>query len=275
MVSEKKRKQQLKAPDEFQKKAFKFADWCAANQVQIVIALVAVLLLVAVNISWKIYQSKQGEGRREELALIDEVFNKELEEAGKKSQALQTEMAGIDRKLKELDKAKADTPESAELAEKKAALQKQISEIKPKHDETAKKYRAYYEANKDNPEGLRAGLAALNAMVQGEKFKESTELAEDILAHADSDLAFYHFQVRLMYLSLLEEQGLYSEALAEVDTLMSHAGDEEVPKVLLAKARLEILAEKKTEAVATLDKLINEHNSSPEAQKAKAMKYIW
>ena len=275
MVSEKKRKQQLKAPDQFQKRAFDFADWCAANQVQIVIGLVAVLLIVAANLSWRFYQRKQGESRREELSLIDEVFNKELEAAGKKSQALQAELTSIDSKLKELAKTNADTAESSELADKKAALQKSIADIKPSHDETAKKYLSYFQQNSGTPEGLRAGLAALNTMTQSEKYKEASELAKDILAHADSDLDFYHFQVRLMYVSLLEEQGLYTDALAEVDNLMKHANDDEVPKVLLAKARLEILAEKKAEASATLDKLINEHNSSPEAQKAKAMKYIW
>ncbi|MFK7826834.1 MAG: hypothetical protein AB8G05_22010 [Oligoflexales bacterium] len=275
MVSEKKRKQQLKAPDEFQKKAFVFADWCAANQVQIVVGLVSVLLLVAANLSWKFYQAKQGEGRREELAVIDEAFNKELEEAGKESQSLQTELAGIDSKLKELAKSNTDTPESSELAEKKAELQKRIEAIKPKHEKTAKDYLGYFQKYAKAPEGLRAGLAALNIMVEKETFKEATELAKDLLAQADSELDFYQFQVRFLYLSLLEEQGLYIEALAETEKLMTHANDDEMPKVLFAKARLEMLAEKKSAATSTLDKLINEHNSSPEAQKAKAMKYIW
>ena len=275
MVSEKKRKQQLKAPDEFQKKAFVFADWCAANQVQIIVGLVSVLLLVAANLSWKFYQEKQSQSRREELALIDEAFNKELEEVGKQSQSLQSELASIDSKLKELSKTNTDTPESSELAEKKADLQKRIENIKPKHDETSANYLGFFRKFGNTPEGLRAGLAALNIMTQQESYKEATELAKDILTKADSDFGFYQFQVRFMYLSLLEEQGLFKEALAETDKLMSYASEDEIPKVLFAKARLEILAENSEAATTTLDKLINEHNSSPEAQKAKAMKYIW
>lgn len=275
MVSVKKRKQKLKAPDEFQKKAFVFADWCAANQVQIVIGLSAIFIGVAANLSWKFYQNEQGEKRREEIAVIDRAFNKELEAVATQTQSLQTELTAIDNQIKELATSNADTPESSQLADKKAEIQKRIENIKPKHDETAEKYLTFYRKYNKTPEGLRAGLAALNTMIQKESFKEATDLAKDVLTNADAELSFYQFQVRLVYVSLLEEQGLYNEALEETEKLKGHASEEEMPKVLMAKARLEILAQKKAEAQSTLEQLINEHNSSPEAQKAKAMKYLW
>lgn len=284
MVSEKKRLQQLRQPDEFQKRAFRLVDWGLGHKRQLLLLLLPVLLISIAGISWRYVQNQQGEKRRAELQKIDAKFNKALEEVAAAHEKIQNNIEEIESKISgsanttdPADKTPAvalSETERAALLKQRVELEAKAQSLKPDHSQTLDAYKAFYQKNSTNPEGWRAGLAVITGLVQAEKFAEAAKLAQELIERA-AGVDFYQQQVRSLYISLLEEQGQFAAALSETAKLLSSADEETKPKALLMKGRLELLSGKKEQGLATLDQLVNSHNSSQEAQKAKAIKALW
>jgi len=281
MVSEKKRIQQLKQPDEFQKKAFRLLDWLTANKSVAIGILVPIGLAVVGGFGWNYLQKQQAEDRRDQIAEIDLTFRNEAEAAKEQQDqvsaqisALQKQLDDLKKKVKDGDKSQASSQKLQELETKHKELSARYKTMEPDHKASFEKYLAVYGQHKDTPEGWRAGLSASSIQINRKEYAKASELLKEILTNT-RNIPFYQFQVRSVYMGLLEEQGQFDVALEEKEALIDSAATDDKPKALLQVGRLEHLAGKKEEALKTLDLIINEHNASQEAQKARAIKALW
>lgn len=281
MVSEKKRAQQLKQPDEFQKKAFRLLDWVVENKSTAIGILIPVGLAVVGGFGWKYMQKAQGEDRREKIAKIDKVYLEESEKSISDQEGLTSQIADL---RKQLDDLKTQIKEGKDTAEGEAklssleaqekTLNERLKSIKPDHKAAFEKYLAAYGEFKSKPEGWRAGIKAASIQISKKEYEKAADLLKDILSQSESE-PFYQFQVRATYMSLLEEQGKFDQALEEKSKLLEYATGDNKPKALLIVGRLELLAGQKEKALETLEKVITEYNASQEARKARAFKALW
>ena len=281
MVSEKKRTQQLKQPDEFQKKTYRLISWLSANKMTVMGILVPALLLAAGAFSWNYIQKMHGEERRERLAKIDLLHNQQKESAEKEMGQRSSRLASLKRELEKLRQdLNSDKPSEGaagkleELEKREQALRDEIAAHEPDLTEAFDKYLTMYREFKDKPEGWRAGLSAAQIQISKKDYLKASELLKDILSHS-KPIPFYQFQVRMMYMELLAEQEKFQEALAEKEALLRYAEGANLPQALLLTGRLELLSGNKEQAIATFDKILNEHNTSQEAGKARAIRSLW
>ena len=288
MVSEKVRKKQLKAPDEFQKKAYKFVDLCAKNKnLLLAVATISSLAIIGA-FAWHYIENQQSSSRRQELGQYDLSFSKENNKIDEVRVKLQGEIDNINQSLAKLEEKKKTKNtektektektdkkvDKAELESKKQALEKQISDLKPDHKGVMEEYLKFFEKHSSSPEGRRAAVSAISILIQEEDFARASEIAQKVTSQAKNS-HFYGFQLRNLYISLLEQQKKFPEALEAAKTLIQEASDENIASALLTQGRIELLSGNKKAAFITLGKVVNEHNSSKEAEKAKALMAIW
>jgi predicted negative regulator of RcsB-dependent stress response len=292
VTGNKQAQKELKRPDKFQIELMQIADWIAKHRKQLLnFALLPIASIIAVGLTYQKVQEHRTETRADELSKIDVVFEKENEAADKQRKLIQEKMA----KLVEAPKpagGEANSPEKVanpeEAASKPVAVvldpkaveaetkkfEAELKLIKPDHTESLVSYQKYFDANASNPEGWRAGMRAVNIQVELRKYSDAALTAERLLKQALA-LDFYQVQVRMLYVSILEELDRYDDALKELDLLTKLADEALQPKVLLTKGRIEILKNNKTAAHTTFEGLIAKHAASAEAQKAKTIMALW
>jgi predicted negative regulator of RcsB-dependent stress response len=269
----------LKGPDQFQIKAMAFLDWGVKNVRVLAIAMAPVALIVAGVFAVRFVQQKRKDARVDELGKVQVVFDAEARQAGDARHAVQKQIEDVEAEIAKTappaaKDGKAPPPavkvDNAALTAKKDALLKQIAAIKPDHTESAAKFLAYFKAHDTFPEGWLAGMEAARVATEQEKFADARGLLEGIVAKAKTN-AFYTTQARFALIGVLEELGDYDKGLAEAAELEKSVEADLKPKVLLAKGRLQMLKNAKADAKATFGAIIENHATSPEAQKARSL----
>lgn len=264
-MSDKKTEKQLKRPDAFQVFMFRAAHWFRVQQNTLLLAVVPLLVIVLGAVSWQFYRHWSADKRKHELAEIERVFLNEDKDLSKAKSKLHDEVKRLES---EKDAAKA--AQNKPLIE---AKNKEIDSMKADHSASEGKFRSFFEANQKTAEGWKAGMSLVEMLLEGKKFPEASEILAKILSHS-MGVEFYQVQVRLMYISVLEEVKRYDEALAEVEKAIPLTQEDLLPRMLITKGRLQLELGKREEAFKTLDALQEKHASSPEARQALALKAL-
>lgn len=266
MAGEKSKNLTADRVDVFEAKAIGIADRLARNPKPLAIAGGIILAaLVAGYGAYYIVQAKQ-EDRKIALTKVDEVFEAE----NKKYQA---EREAVEKQRDALIAAQpasatpgqppAETPEIKALSDK-------IQAIKPEHKESAEKYKAFFEANSTHPEGWAAGLKYAGYAVQ-QKDLEGAQKTLETIVKGSKDHPVLHTQSLLLLISVLEDRAEFDKALEHSDTLLKTASEELKPRALLTKAQIYYLKKDFGNARANLEKLLSDHGSSPEAERARGL----
>lgn len=268
-MTNKKQNKLLKRPDEFQKFFLRFFVSLRDNERAIALVLAPFLLLgIGIGV-WQYYRAAQHENRSEELAAISKLFDKEEKDFGKQQKALREQISAL---KKPLDSEK-DEKKKSESKAKIERLEKQLKASKADHSKSLASYTAFFESYDSKPLGWQAGISAVNILLDSESLEEAAKILSKVLERS-LGIDFYQVQVRLMYVSVLEDLKRHEEALEHFDILMSVAPDDKKALILHSKARLLLKAEKKEEAHKVLETLLSEYPSSPEARQAAAIKSI-
>ncbi|MBP6218843.1 MAG: hypothetical protein KA436_09670 [Oligoflexales bacterium] len=274
-MTDKKTLRQIKRIDLFQERFFASVQWVNSHARQIVWGTLPVLVLATAGISWNFYNKVQIEKRQDEVSLIDEDFSKEETSSSEKRNVILGDLEQLEKKKeagKEAGKDKESAkPEDPALVASIAQKRKELALVKPDHSKTLARYLAFYEKSPSTLEGWRSALSATRILAEENKLEDAVKLLEKILPQASkSDLGFYNTQVRLFYIALLEGAEHYDKALGELEGLLKTQDSENKPKLLLIQGRLLALLGRKDESNKTFETILSEHNSSPEARKARA-----
>ena len=274
MVSAKDRKKLLKAPDSFQKKALKLVDWCVRHQIKLAAVASVLVSLGAVGLVWKFYDNKQADARLEKLGGIEATYNQETTRSFQEKSDLEKQIADITEQIDSPDTSK-DEKKKNELNVQKNKLQTKLDSFAVDHSASGQQFLRFYKEHIKTKEGLRSGINYLVYLIESKKLKDASEFSLGFIKNLDESLNFYQYRVRLLRVNLLEELKSFRNALDETKEIFKFADEENEPQLLLTKARLENMTDKKDDALKTLDEVITKYNASPEAQKAQAYKYIW
>lgn len=269
MSTHKDQLKNLKGPDTFQIKIYKLADRALLYRKPIFLTLIPIIGIGAAIGGWQWYRGQQRLQLQADLATIELGYREEADKTDKEREKLHEKLMAMAPK-----KEKADPAKEPPLTPDQEKLQKQIEALKPDHTESTKKFLAFYQGHKTEAAGRAAALHLVKLYLEDRDVKSATPLLAEILQPASSE-TFDQLYVRMLYVSVLEEQGQFDTALAEVDKAIPLASDSFVPEVLLVKSRLLYATSKKKEALEALDALISKHETAPEAQKARALKALW
>ena len=269
MSTHKAQLKELKGPDTFQIKVYKLADQLLLYRKPILLTL---LPLVGIGIAvgcWQWYRGHQHLQLQSALALIDLEYRDEAEKTEKEREKLNEKLTALAPKQE-----KADTAKEPILTAEQEKLQAQMDALKPDHSASTKKFLDFYQMHKSEAAGRSAALHVAKVYLEDHKVQEAAPLLAEVLQHAAKD-KFDQLYVRMLYASVLEEQGQFEQALQEVDKAIPLASESFLPETLLMKSRLLYAASRKKEAMDTLDILLSKHESASEAQKARALKVLW
>jgi len=299
MSGKKKLQKELKQPDKFQTQVFEFSDWASENKQKIKMVIYPLIAVAVLIFAFEAFKSQQTQTRRSGLAKIDMQYTSEDEAAQKKRTKIQEKITELTKKETEVKLADSKNKSAKKKEEKKAddkkaedkkvavakvdlikiaadkkALQDQLKDIKSDHAKSQEMYLKYFSKYVSYAEGWSAGLKASNIQIEMKQYKEAAENVNKILKNA-GELDFYNVQVRMLYVSILEELSRFDDALVELEVLVKVAKEEQQPGLLLSKGRIQILKDMKTDAYATFEGLIAKHGSSREATKAKTIMALW
>jgi predicted negative regulator of RcsB-dependent stress response len=256
----------LKGPDQFQVQVMSLMDHAVKHWKVIVAVLVPVVLVAVGAYGYDVFQTNKKHARLEELGKVQVMFDAEQRTADDARGVLQTQLEAVEAKL---EKNKDDATAKAE----KAKLEQEMDAIVPKHDGSLAQYQEFFKKYGQTAEGWMAGMTAAKVLLDQEKVAEARTILEDVLKQS-SESSFYQVQARLTLVSVLEEQGDFDQALAQIDALDKQADPELKPRVLLARGRIQMLKNARDEAKQTFSTLIENHGASPEAQKARSMQAL-
>jgi len=266
MGKDKSFRKSLKGPDQFQTSLASWFDKAYAYRTQIAAAISVILVVLAGIIGWQYYQGHKKDQRQQALAEIESVYTEELKAAAEKRSQLQEGLKDIATK----DEKKLTKNEQAT----KTAIEAQIEAIKPIHDESVAKYKAFMDKYIEYPEGWMAGFRVAADHLKKEEFTEAKDILVKVMAKANGVL-FYELQGRFLLANVLAELKEFDPALKEVDVLISKANSDLKPRMLLLKGRILVAKQDIASAKEAFDQLIKDHSASSEAQKARAMKAVW
>lgn len=273
-ASHKEMKKKIKKPDLFQLEVTNILDFIIKNKKQITMVVAPVVLIAVIGVIWQQLQMSQAESRREALAMIDKAFADENSAVEKQRAEIQKEITALRAEETKLKTNPKKGDELKKVTVKIDSLTKKSEGLKADHTKSTKDYAEYFAKYKDTSEGWLAGVKLSSEYIKEKKFKEAASVLEYVLSKSVS-IDFYQKQVRLMYVSVLEELGDFDKASKEVALLLEQSDDKLKPRVLLRKGVLEVLSKNKAEAQKTFSELIEKFASSAEAQKAKSMKALW
>jgi hypothetical protein len=283
-MTEKIDHKKIKGPDAFQVRLISMFDWGLKNRNMVGLMLLPLVGVVVAGFGWQWYSGYRMDLRLDSLAVVEDVYTQELFEAGKKREEIQKKIDGL---------AATATPEAPKAADAKAgkpgevsapakpvenpqlAVQRKILEIerdgiKPDHSKSLEQFKKYFEGHKDTAEGWMAGMRAVSILLEQQKEADARPIVESVAKDSITSPIF-QIQSRMILIGLNEDAGNFDAALKDAEVLIGLADEELKPKVLLAKGRIQMLKDAKTEAKATLDDLIVKHANTPEAQKARSM----
>ncbi len=266
---DKKSEKQLKRPDAFQTSIFKAAKWFKSSRQQVLLVLIPMVSLILLAGGWQYYRYLDTQKRRAQLAKIHNVVSEEEKTFNKKQADLREEIRKLEAELPKDAAKDAPNPKKASIDAKK----KEMEGVTLNHDKSLALYLEFFQANQKNAEGWRAGVAVANDYIAKKMLNEAVPILESILVNS-LGTDFYQVQVRFMYIAVLDDLKKYQEAFAESEKLLALAPEDLQPKILLFQARLQKSLGKKEDAIKTLDLVIKNHASTPEAREALATKVL-
>jgi predicted negative regulator of RcsB-dependent stress response len=257
-----------KGIDGFQARLIGLFDWLVTNSKYVWMVLIPVLAILVVGLGFQAVMDSQSNKRRAALGAIEEIYANEAIESGKKREEIQ-------KKIDEIEAASnpgtASKPQSIDVQKliQKSQLEKDRDAIRPDHSGSRDKFAAFFKEHGDTPEGWLAGIRAANIWLADRKTSEAKPIVEQV-AKESLSMPWFQFQSRMLLVSLYEDAGEFDAALKELEIVDRLAVEDLKPKVKLAKGRIQLLKDSKDEARATLDEIISQHGSTPEAQKARS-----
>ncbi|MBC61247.1 MAG: hypothetical protein CMP11_02225 [Zetaproteobacteria bacterium] len=293
-MATKKERQQLKAPDLLQIKAYAFGEWVQKNRK--IVGLIGGALVVSVVsvLSWRYHLSNERHDRAIALSEIDQLYTSEDLAVEDKRNALMSEFTELNKEKKKLNedlselnsndkkndqlkqKIQKKTKELEGLDKKSADLIEKAQLLKADHTISQEKYFNFFSEHTKYPQAWRAGLKAASLLAESKEYTKAVEVLTRILEKAPQEDLFYQFQVRLFYINLLEEQSRYEEAFSETDKLLSLTtlDESQKSKALFKKGRLFMHSGNSKDAVLVFDQILNDYSLSAEAQQARAFKAL-
>lgn len=266
MSSQKSKELHLKGPDAFQVKVGDFLAGVAQNPKPLFAVIALLLAALAAGYGIRYFIAHKEDARRSELSKIDEVHDGELKSFNTARETLE----------KQRDTLKAAQPKPAsdakpveETAEIKA-LNQQIADLKPDHAASSEKYKSYFAAYPNAPEGWVAGLKYAAYAAEQNKLDDAQKVLEDVTKNAKSH-PILQTQGLMMLISILVDRGELDKALEQAETLNKVVADELKPRALLTKSQILYLKKDFANTKATATEILTKHENSPEADRARSL----
>lgn len=258
----------VKGPDVVQMKAAEFLAGVAQNPKPYIGVGIALLLFVAGGYAIKLFIEHQQNKRRVALYQVETIYEDEAKALNDKREALEkkkdTLKAALPKPAGEAkDAAPVETPEIK-------AIDAEIKALKPDHKASSEKFKAFYEQYKDKPEGWVAGLRYAGFIAEEKRWDEAIAILDPIVK-ASKTLSIVQLQSAFLLVSLLQDKGEFDKALATIEVIGKSAGPQMKPSYYLSKAQTEFLKKDFAAAKASLDKLMAEHENTPEADRGRSL----
>ncbi len=255
----------LDAPDAFQVQAYSVMDRLARNPKPLLAVGGVLLALLVGGYAIKFLKESKDEKLQKAISEVDHVYDAEMKKFSEQRDVLEKQREAL--ALKQPAAAEGQPP--AETPEIKA-LNDQIKKLKPLHAESAAKYLEFYKANPKAAEGLAAGLKhAAFVANSGDLDAARTEL-NAIVADSKNEKIIYS-QSLLLLISVEIDKADFDAAVKHSDELIAAVGQELQPKALLTKGQALFLKKDFPTAKTILEKLVNDHGTSPEAERARGL----
>ncbi|RYZ56906.1 MAG: tetratricopeptide repeat protein [Proteobacteria bacterium] len=255
----------LNAPDVFQVQALSVVDRLAQNPKPVWITGAVIIAVFVGGYAFKYFKDASTEKRQNAIAQVDSVYEAEMKTYTAAREGLEKQREALIAK----QPVQAETQSPVETPEVKA-LNDQIKALKPTHADSSAKYLEFYKANPKAAEGLAAGLKhAAYVANNGDLDAARTEL-NAIVADSKSE-KIIHAQSLMLLISIELDKNDFDAAIKHSDELVASVGKELLPKALLTKSQALFLKKDFPAAKAALDKLITDHGTSPEAERARGL----
>ena len=258
-----------KGIDGLQTKLMGLFDWLLTNSKAVALVVLPVLVIALAGVGFKAWMDSQSAKLRAALGAIEELYANEAIESGKKREEIQKKIDEIEAASNPGTPDKPNASLDVQKLIQKAQLEKDRDAIRPDHAGSREKFAAFFKEHGNTPEGWLAGVRAANIWLSERKTTEAKPILEQV-AKESLKMPWFQFQSRMLLVSIYEDAGEFDAALKELDILAPLAVEDLKPKVKLARGRVQLLKDSKDEARATLDEIISQHASSPEAQKARS-----
>lgn len=261
-------RKEIKAPDAFQVKAIEGMSLIEKNKKVIISAGVSLIALVTISIGVEFWQNRSEKELKKQMAIAEKVYFDELKETDEKRKSIQKQIEG----LKSSDKDNKKDSNDADKEQLKK-LEKTLEEIEPVHDESIEAFKKFYDAHQKKPEGFVAGMKYASLIVKKGKFSEAKKVLSNIVS-SSTGWPLFQIHGRLSLMSIQEDLKELDQAVLTADKLILIAPQDLKGKVMIAKTRILLEANKKDEAIKTLDLLLKDYPASPEAENARSLKAI-
>ena len=266
----------LKGPDAFQVMAAGGVSVLEKNKKAVIGGLVLLILVILVAFSANLYVGYETDSRRIAYAVHEDLFQSEVRKAADQRDKQLKVIEGLKKEISELKKAEGSADQSA-IAQKEKDLEvkeKAVEAIQPDHSGSSAGFKAFFAANKSEPEGLMAGLRYVSTIIDDDaKRDESRKVLAELVKYS-KNIRFYQIYARFMYVGLLEDLKDYKEALAQLDELIKVVPEAMKAKVLLARARIEVSGADKGAGRKTLDALIKDYKNAVEVDEARTFRAL-
>ncbi len=249
------------------------SEWVEDNKPKVIFALIGLGVIFVGFLMFAIFGAKKSTMSGNQLSEADMIYQKELEQSGVLREEAQQQLTELSGQITTLQ-AKKDDPQAAnqlkELELKREVLFKSVSEIKSNHSESLKKYSDFFEKNKNEMTGKRAGIMAASLNLENKNYAAADKILQELVQQSKAS-SFYGWRARLMLAGVMEEEGKFDSALGTVDELIKFAPEELKPIALLEKGRLNVLSKNSEGAKLSFDQLIKEFPESEQAKTAKGL----
>ncbi len=266
LVKEPKNVSKPKGLDAFQATIYSALQWIIKNQKALAAVTLPVFLVLAGGFAWSFYAAKHKEQRQDELAKIDILWQEE-------AKAMETKRQSMQKLIDVMPDAKDKNAKATTSSQQRKNIENEMATLRPDHAASLARYKEFYTLHQANAEGWAAGLRVASEAIKGGQYEEAETILSGILAKSVSK-PFYQVQGRILLIALHESKSDYAKAIEVADLALQIADKELAPLLLLTKGRLQWLNNAKPEALVTLDTIIKEHGSSPEADKARGLRAI-
>lgn len=260
-----KKSNTLDAPDAFQIQAYSVMDRLAQNPKPALAVGGVVLALLLGGYAFKYFTEAKTEKRQTAIAVVDGVYEAEMKKYTEQREALEKQRDAI--VAKQPAPAAGQTP--AETPEVKA-LNEQIKALKPLHAESSAQYLEFYKANPKSAEGLAAGLKHAAYVANNGDLDTARGELNAIVADSKGE-RIIHSQSLLLLISIEVDKADFDAAVKHADALIAAVGPELLPKALLTKGQVLFLKKDFPATKTVLEKLVNDHGTSPEAERARGL----
>ena len=269
-MSSKKELKKLKGPDAFQLWVVSLLDTVNKYKSLVIKAGWAIAAVVVVFFAARYFMNRQEEQRQLGLSQIDIVWSDEESGVNKQRQKMEDELGEL---TKAVEKSDANAADKTKAETRMKELQDKIAALEPNHDASYKKYKDFYENNKNYPEGWVAGIRYCGQLLKKKDFKTAEPILENIQVKA-KDKLMLQILAQKMLISVFQEMKEYDRAIKLTEQMLPRASANLKAKILLEKGNIELAMGKKDVAAQTFDLIIKDHDGTQEAAYARAYKAL-